>query len=301
MQIFPICGMAAAMGALVHSPIGGGIFAVEIILRTNMRYKQLFPAILASTSSVFLARHLGLEPIIHFPLMHGVMDVRILPVLLLTTFIAGFAGKLFIFCYSGISHLFQRNRKTSIRRRTIYMMCGSLIASIVFWVNPSLMGTSSDLFDAVLSGARIPLYGGLPHSVDIMKILFVMFILKGMANIFTVGSGMSAGFAGPAILMGLLLGAGFAEIFGIPFGSVEYIALLAAGFASYFSSIMNTPIASAILTIELFGMYYSLPAGLAAVIGFLVNQEHTLYDLVLEEREEKRSEEIFNPLDKKGS
>jgi len=92
----------------------------------------------------------------------------------------------------------------------------------------------------------------------------------------------------------LLLGAGFAEAFGIPFGSVEYFALLAAGFAGYFSSIMNTPIASAIMTIELFGMYYSLPAGLAAVIGFLVNQEHTLYDLVLEEREEKREEELVD-------
>ncbi|OQY30776.1 MAG: hypothetical protein B6241_15370 [Spirochaetaceae bacterium 4572_59] len=57
---------------------------------------------------------------------------------------------------------------------------------------------------------------------------------------------------------------------------------------------MNTPIASAIMTIELFGMYYSLPAGLAAVIGFLVNQEHTLYDLVLEEREEKREEELVD-------
>ena len=293
-HVFPICGMAAAVGALVHSPIGGGIFAVEIIHKTNMRYKQMFPAILASTSSVFFARHLGLDPIIKFPEVHGIMDVDLLLILLVVTFAAGFIGKVFILSYSGISRLFRRNHKTSRCRRTFYMMTGSLVASLVVFVNPALMGTSKDLFTAILSGARVPLYGNLPHSTAILQILFVMFILKGMGNIFTVGSGMSAGFAGPAILMGLLLGAGFAEIFAIPFGSVEYFALLAAGFAGYFSSIMNTPIAAAIITIELFGMYYSLPAGLAAVIGFLVNQEHTLYDLVLEEREEKREEEVFD-------
>lgn len=237
MQIFPICGMAAAMGALIHSPIGGGLFAVEIILKTNMRYKQIFPAVLASTSSVFIARHLGLEPIIQFPAIHGIMDVNILPVLLLLTFSAGFLGKLFISSYKGISILFHRNRKSSIRRRTLYMIIGSLTASIVYFINPSLMGLSSELFKAILSGARVPLYGNLPHTTPILRILFVMFILKAMGNIFTVGSGMSAGFAGPAILMGLLLGAGFAEVFAIPFGSVEYFALLAAGFAGYFSSI----------------------------------------------------------------
>ena len=291
MQIFPICGMAASVGAMIHSPIGGGLFAVEIILKTNMRYKQIFPAILASTTSVFVARHLRLAPIIQFPQIHGVMDVGILLILLFVTFTAGFLGKVFIFSYSKISLLFQRNHSISRSKRSLFMVIGALVASIVYFINPDLMGMSSPIFTAVLSGAREPLYGVLPHSVDIMKILLVMFVLKGMANIFTVGSGFSAGFAGPAILMGLILGAAFAEIFGIPFGSVEYFALLAAGFAGYFSSIMNTPIAAAVIAIEVFGMNYSLPAGMAAVIGFLVNQEHTLYDLVLEEREEKRFEE----------
>ena len=295
MQIFPICGMAAAIGAMIHSPIGGGLFAVEIILKTDMRYKQIFPAVLASTTSVFLARHLGFEPVIHFPVVPGMMDVGIIFILLLVTFTAGFVGKIFIASYSKISLMFRRNHRISQRKRTFFMIIGALIASQVYFINPGLMGMSQDLFKALLSGERLPLYGVLPHTVEIMKILLVMFILKGMGNIFTVGSGMSGGFAGPAILMGLFLGAAFAEIFSIPFGSVEYFALLAAGFASYFSSIMNTPIAAAVITIELFGMYYSLPAGMAAVIGFLVNQEHTLYDLVLEEREEKREEEEIAP------
>ena len=262
-----------------------------------MRYRQIFPAILASTSSVFFARHLGLDPIVRFEVVQGNLDMRIILVLLLVTFAAGFLGKLFILSYSGITRLFQRNRRISSWRRILLMMAASLAAALVVFVNPSLLGTSKGLFQSLLSGNRGALYGLLNPGVPFVLVLALLFLLKGAANALTVGSGMSAGFAGPAIIMGLLLGAGFAEVFHIPFGSVEYFALLAAGFAGYFSSIMNTPIASAILTIELFGMAYSLPAGLAAVIGFLVNQEHTLYDLVLEERQEKRIEELGHIFD----
>ncbi|MBI9109261.1 MAG: hypothetical protein JEZ04_21120 [Spirochaetales bacterium] len=66
----------------------------------------------------------------------------------------------------------------------------------------------------------------------------------------------------------------------------EYYALLAAGFAGVFSSTMNTPIATGVLTVELFGLFYSLPAGLASIVGFQINRHNTLYDMVLEEEEE---------------
>ncbi len=42
-----VCGMAAT---LFHAPIGGGIFAVEIVQRANMRYRDLFPAVLVGRS-----------------------------------------------------------------------------------------------------------------------------------------------------------------------------------------------------------------------------------------------------------
>ena len=50
------------------------------------------------------------------------------------------------------------------------------------------------------------------------------------------------------------------------------------------SSTMNTPIATAVITLELFGFAYSLPAGIASIIGFQVNRSNTLYDFALRER-----------------
>jgi H+/Cl- antiporter ClcA len=290
LPLFPVCGMASLLGTLMHSSIGAGIFAVEIILKTNMQYRHLFPAILASSASVSIARSLGLSPLISFdaPFSHTDMDIFLCALFVMVS--AGFLGKGFILSYGGISRIFLRDSLLPPGRRTLLMMAGTMTASLTLLVNPALIGTSDGIVKALFAMDRTVLYGHLPGEIPLFVVLLLLLVCKGLANIFTVASGMSAGFTGPAILMGLLLGAAFAEYFGIPEGSDEFYTLMAAGFASYFASMMNTPIASAVITVELFGLHYSLPAGLAAVVGYMVNQDHTLYDLVLEERNERLDE-----------
>jgi len=293
LPLFPICGLASTVGVLLHSPIGGGIFAVEIILKTNMRYRQLFPAILASSAAVYLARFQGLEPLFRIFAPHAHMDVAIIVKVLILTVTAGLAGKIFIFSYARVSRFFKRNQTLKPLHRTLFLMSGTAASSLLLIVNPHLIGKSGAVFQGLMQYDHSILYGSLPPTFPLYLVVFLMVFIKGSANILTVGSGMSAGFTGPAILMGLLMGAGVADLFGIPAGSTEFYALMAAGFAGYFASIMNTPIAAAVITLELFGLHYSLAAGLAAVVGFMVNQNHTLYDLALEEREDRLEDQEF--------
>ncbi len=287
LALFPICGLAAAFGALVYSSVGAGIFAVEIIQKANMRYRHLFPAILASTASVYFSRIFGFEPVFSFQTVYKSFDIRILGIIILLTFSSGLLGKLFIILYSRISGLFNRDDRLSTASVTIRVFLGSLVAFwIVYPANPDLLGTSGQIFNALMTGDRIVLMGNLPDSVPFFLVLFLLIVLKALANCLTVGSGMSAGFAGPAILMGLLMGAAFSELFHIPAGSPEYFALLTAGFAGVFSSTMNTPVATGVIAIEMFGLFFSLPAGFAAVVGFQINRHNTLYDMVLDDKDE---------------
>ncbi len=301
LPLFPICGMAALLGTLMHSSIGAGIFAVEIILKTNMQYNFLFPAILASSASVYIAKSLELAPLFSFdaPFSHTEMDIFLCALFVMVS--AGFLGKGFILSYGGISRIFRRDSLLPPGRRTVLMAAGAMIATLTLLVNPALIGTSDGIVKALFSMDRTILYGPLSGEIPLFAVLLLLLVCKGLANIFTVASGMSAGFTGPAILMGLLLGAAFAEYFGIAEGTDEFYTLMAAGFASYFASMMNTPIASAVITVELFGLHYSLPAGLAAVVGYMVNQDHTLYDLVLEERHERLDEREPESADDAGA
>jgi len=289
-SLFAICGLAAAFGVLFHSPIGGGIFAVEIIQKRNMAYKKLFPSILASTSGVFFSRLFGFQMPIHFPAAQGHMDIRLAGLVVLTALLAGLTGRLFIMLYQRISMLFHRD---VLHLPHLGIMVRALIGSmlafgVIYFINPELLGTSQGIFKALLSAEEGLLRGNMPDKVPFFLILLLLMLLKALANCLTVGSGMSAGFAGPAMLIGLLLGAASADLFQIPAHSPEYFALLAAGFAGVFSSTMNTPLATGVLTIEVFGLFYSLPAALASVIGFQINRHNTLYDTVLDEL---RSEE----------
>jgi len=285
-RIYSICGLSAAIGALLHSPIGAGIFAVEIIQKSNMKYKDLFPSILSSASSVFFAKEIGLEPIIKFASIHENFNHRITGWLLLIAIISGLAGYTYIKLYEIISRFLNRDHHHRNRIIVIKVLIGSIIASLLaYFINTDILGTSTGLYTSIFSFDIYSLYGKLPHSMSLPLILIILIFFKAIANCFTIGSGLSAGFAGPAMLLGLLLGMIFVCFAGISPDTPEFFAFLAAGFAGMLSSTMNTPIASAIITLELFGFAYSLPAGIASIIGFQVNRKNTLYDFALKQRE----------------
>ena len=287
-HLYTVCGLSAAIGALLNSPIGAGIFAVEIIKRADMKYRYLFPAILSSGSSVYFARLIGLKPIISFTSIHTSFNINITGWLLLVSVAAGITGYGYIKMYETISRVLHRDHNHRNRIIVLKVIIGSLIAGVIAaLINIDIPGTSGGLFEAVFTFDSRTLYGSLPGTLPLFLVIFILLISKALANCFTVGSGLSAGFTAPAMLIGLLIGLIFISIAGITPGTPEYFAFLAAGFAGMLSSTMNIPIAAAVITLELFGFAYSLPAGMASIIGFQVNRSNTLYDFAVKERKEE--------------
>ena len=113
-----------------------------------------------------------------------------------------------------------------------------------------------------------------------------MLFCKIICNCIIVGSGMNAGFTGPAVISGMLLGAAAANFLNIEYLSPTYYAFLTAGFSGMLASSMNVPLASAVMATEIFGLQYSFPAGLSAIIGFQVMRHYTIYDYALSELNE---------------
>jgi H+/Cl- antiporter ClcA len=145
------------------------------------------------------------------------------------------------------------------------------------------MGTSKHFFQAVFTENVSVFSGVFNSSLPIAWVLIIMLVLKGILNCVTIGSGMSAGFTGPAALIGILLGSAFAHFVGIPALSYDFYALVAAGFAGMLAGSMNVPLAAAVMSIEIFGLSYSIPVGLASIIAFQINRRQTIYDLDFED------------------
>lgn len=276
-----VCGLAAAVGTIFHSSIGGGIFAVEIIQRARMGYKDLFPAILSSSTAVFVCKSLGWPSFYQFSSVDKFMDITMIGWLLLLCICTGVLGGFYTFLYNRTTKIIKRKEGNVLLK----VVAGSLVAALLAWIiNPQLMGTSSDIIPALFSpvGDKIELLSGntsfIPH---LGIILLIMFFAKIVCNCITVGCGMSAGFTGPAAIAGMLLGASLAHFLNIDITSPTYFAFLAAGFSGFLASSMNIPLAAAIMTTDIFGLQHCFPAALAAVIGFQVTRHETIYDYAL--------------------
>ena len=272
-----ICGLAAAVGAIFHSSIGAGIFAVEIIQRTKMGYKDLFPAILSSATAVFVCKTVGWESFYTFPTVDAFMDVGMIGWLVLLAVLAGVLGGLYTSLYGGIARLFGRTRGNVFLKVIVGSAAASLIGALL---NEDLMGTSRRMIGAVFTGdlAGDIIAGNLFDFFSIGAVLVIVLVAKALCNCLTVGSGMSAGFTGPTVIVGMLLGAAMAYYLKVEYCSATYYAFVAAGFSGLLASTMNVPLAAAVMTTEIFGIQYSFPAGIAAVVGFQVTRHRTLYD-----------------------
>ncbi len=275
-----ICGMAAVVGTIFHSPIGGGIFAVEIIQKDKMNYKDLFPSILASSSAVFFSKRFGLESFYNFKVIHEFMNINMMVWIFILAVMGGLAGGFYTWLYTNMAKLLKRESGSIL----IKVLTGSLIAGLLAWIiNPGLAGTSSTLLSAILTRNSDILFGNLPRTLPFHLVLLTLFLLKAIGNTITVGSGMSAGFTGPAVIMGMLLGLAFSDFLGVDSSTATHFAFIATGFSSVLASSMNIPIAAAVMSVEIFGLHYSLPATLGAVIGFQITRSRTIYEYAVKE------------------
>ncbi len=282
-----IGGMAAVVAAVFHAPVAGAIFAVEVIQTDRLQYHQLFPAVLASSTAVFAARALGWDAPVAASVPPFVADVGILLPVVALGLITGGLGLAYTGLYRRIAALFGRDKRTARTPRLAIGMIGTAVLDM--GVSPALAGTSPVLFALVVSGELHRLSISAGPGLSVIPTLILLLIAKIVGNCLTTGSGMSAGFTGPAVLVGTLTGAIVGTILGTTLGSPQYTTLVAAGLSGMLAATINTPLAAAVLTVELFEPGYGIPAGLSAMIAFQVARFSTIYDVALENRREERS------------
>jgi H+/Cl- antiporter ClcA len=99
------------------------------------------------------------------------------------------------------------------------------------------------------------------------------FILKTFFTSLTLGAGGSGGVITPIFFVGTTSGVAFGHLVG-----GENIALFAAlGFVSVLAGSTNTPIASIIMAVELFGVHMANYAGLSVVVAFLITGHRSIF------------------------
>jgi CIC family chloride channel protein len=270
-RLLVACGAGAGMGAAYGVPLGGALFALEV-MRGKLALRFVLPALLASliaTGISWLALPNAPTYIIPpFPLSFSVMVWAIV-----AAPVFAFGSILYVRLIRWADKGKPRGWQRFIAPAVVLGVLGAV--SVRF---PQLLGNGKDLSQLLFT-----------DRVGIWVVLALM-LLKPAATVMCMRSGVPGGLFTPSLTFGALLGAalgcGWSVMWpGVPLG---LFALLGAG--AVVSATTQGPISAVVLLMELTGRDRSfvLPLILIAVLSALIARsvEHrSIYDARLSDEQ----------------
>jgi H+/Cl- antiporter ClcA len=254
-RLIIMAGISGGFGSVFGVPATGFVFGMEVQSVGRIRYEGLIPCLVASYIGDYVTRSLG-APHSHYPPM---AVVPIDPILLAKVSIAaiafGLTSLLFIELTHGIKHLNQR--------LTTWKPLHPVLGAIAIIILTFLVGSHDYL------GLSLPL---IHDSLDGTGGIVYAFLLKVLFTAITLGSGFLGGEVTPLFVIGATLGFTLGRILG-----VEPTFLAAIGLVAVFAGASNTPLACAIMGIELFGSGSALYLFLGCALAYLASGHRGIY------------------------
>ncbi|HTV96665.1 MAG TPA: chloride channel protein [Steroidobacteraceae bacterium] len=254
-RLIVACGAGAGMAAAYGVPLGGALFAVEV-LRGVLALRLILPALLCSAAAAGIAWLLSLpnEPTYLIP------SYPLSPSVICWSLIAGPIIGLFSVGFIRAIEWADRNKPKSRLRRLLAPILVLGVLGALSIVYPQLLGNGKDV-------AALAFTGQVPA-----LLMLALLALRPLATVLCLGSGVPGGLFTPSLatgaLLGGVLGAAWSWLWpGAPPGLCAII-----GSAALLAATTHGPISSVVLVMELTGRDRSfiLPMILAVVTATVV-------------------------------
>lgn len=199
-------GAGAGIAATFNTPIGGVMFAIELML-PEVSTRTFLPVALATGTATFVSRHfVGGSPAFDVPLqLFQPSQPASLPALLLCVLlgaICGLASAAFIRGLHLSEELCERIANPYLRHALAMLVVGAMLyAFMVLSGHYHIEGVGYSTVQDILQGGLVA-----------APFLFLLFGAKLLATALSLGSGSSGGVFSPSLFMGATLGAGFGAL-----------------------------------------------------------------------------------------
>jgi chloride channel protein, CIC family len=202
-------GAGAGIAATFNTPIGGVMFAIELMM-PELSARTFLPVALATSAATFVGRFFfGVYPAFTLPAdlitsSHPATFESLLLYALLGAFI-GLAGSAFIRGLTFAEDIFDEIRNPYLRHALGMLILGVLIYVLfVFAGHYYVEGVGYATIQWILSsGAAVP-----------ALLLLLLFAAKLCATLLSLGSGASGGIFSPSLFMGATIGGAFGALVG---------------------------------------------------------------------------------------
>jgi H+/Cl- antiporter ClcA len=253
-RILLMAGLSAGFGSVFGTPLAGAVFGIEVLALGSLSYEALFPCILAAFAGDLTTRAWHIH--------HTVYSVTSVPAMtvkgVFAAMAAGLAFGLVGMAFARTTHAISRFVRNRIAYPPLRPAAGGLLVTVAVFAlhTTKYIGLGIPTIVASFS-QKLPIYDW-----------FAKFLFTAV----TLGSGFKGGEVTPLFFIGSTLGNSLSHILPLP------ASLLAAmGFVAVFAGAANTPIASTLMAVELFGAEAGAFAGIACVLSYLFSGHAGIY------------------------
>ncbi len=253
-RIILMAGISAGFSSVFGTPLAGAIFGLEVLAIGKLRYDALLPCMVAA----IVADQVGLLWGIH----HTHYVISAIPAVttwgLLAVVLAGMAFGLTGKVFADTTHWLSAWMKRKINYAPLRPVLGGFVVAAVAW----------------FAGGDRYLGLGIPVIVEAFQqpLAPYDFAAKMAFTIGSLGTGFKGGEVTPLFYIGATLGNALAPLLNMPFP-----LLAGLGFVAVFAGAANTPIASTLMAMELFGSEIGVYAAIACIISYLFSGHTGIY------------------------
>lgn len=253
-RVLLMCGIAAGFASVFGTPLAGAVFGLEILAIGRMRYDALFPCMVAGIVADQVCLAWGIH---HTPYaVAGIVPVGAWSMLavVIAGIVFGLVGMLFSSAAHGLGALVKRR----IAHAPLRPFAGGLAIAFAVWA---------------LDGYRY-IGLGIPDIVHAFQQPMAPwdFLGKFGFTVVSLGTGFKGGEVTPLFYIGATLGNALAPLLHMPFSLMAGI-----GFVAVFSGAANTPIATTLMAMELFGAEIGPLAAIGCVTAYLFSGHTGIY------------------------
>ena len=270
-RLLVACGAGAGMGAAYGVPLGGALFALEV-MRGMLALRYVLPALFASVVATAVS-WLALPDAPTYLIPAYSSSISCVVWALLAGPIAGVVSV----GYVRIVTWADRNKPQGWRRLAAPLLGLGLLGVVSIWF-PQLLGNGKDISQLAFTNQVAP------------ALLLTLLVLKPAATVLCMRSGAPGGLFTPSLTVGALLGAVLGHAWSWFWPGVPPGLFAVLGAAAVLAATTQGPISTVVLMMELTGRDRSfiLPLLLAVATATLVArtiEPRSIYDARLTDEE----------------
>lgn len=247
-----LCGMSGVFAALFGTPLTATVFALEVISVGVLYYAGLVPCLTAALTGYLVSVLMGVPPT-RFTVTVPGLEVRTMLLVIVLALLCAVVSILFCRGLHGVEHLLKRTLKNPYLRVAVG---AAVLIGLTLLTNGDYNGAGMEVISRAMAGQADPW-------AWVWKLLFTAI---------TIGCGFKGGEVVPSFFVGAAFGCVAAGWLGLPAGFGA-----AMGLVSVFCGAVNCPLASIILSVELFGSGDLLYFAMACSISYLISGYCGLY------------------------